>query len=768
MPTINRASVFYPPQFPVQGRLPSRELALYQNRQTQIELETEYRDALAKAAGRRGIPPCSRTLHVTLCFDGTGNNLNNDLYLADPKHPTNIARMFRASIGDGYAGGTAHSPGADRLTDAPGIGRSQYFKYYMPGVGTPFPEIGDLDYSLTGLGLASLGEERINWGLMMIIDALRRALGLPRQDNSTLRAAVKAMGSVHGFESVTGKANRRRIFYTHFWPLLPALRRATSANGGECRLLGVKLYIYGFSRGAAAARGFVSWLHELLSPTEEKTSLKFGDVALPIHVQYLGLLDTVASVGIADILPVANGHMGWADGNQHIPEGDFVRRCLHIVASHEQRQCFPSESIRREDGSYPPNCTEVIYPGVHSDQGGGYPPGDQGKGFHPDPRVGDGLLLSQIALHDLYADAFANGAPLKVPKGALPVEWSSHLWRAMPDELELSFGVAPTLGERFNAWRQVTLGLAPSTQPLPIERAERYAPVTAGTCIEDALRDQLTWITAWRIDRYAFSSLLKTPFYLAARDTEADPQVRRTAKEARNKKQGVIEKQRVKQRMDELQPNVKRMPMLPGIKDFDALMDQTQLREAAEEFAEHYRQDLVQATFIWATSTALPGNVGVDRGERIRMKSDGLEKVRALFPRPANLYQTPPEEKRGEVDESRSAGQPEGLLRDLFDDQVHDSRAWFMYSPWGREPWGSYLSDRMVFFGGANSRMLTVLDERDLPVLAGDPRLPGTVASVETPPTIMTPERLAEIHKAIDANWATHEAEVRGVTDVSV
>ncbi|WP_147478505.1 DUF2235 domain-containing protein [Pseudomonas syringae] len=56
---------------------------------------------------------------------------------------------------------------------------------------------------------------------------------------------------------------------------------------------------------------------------------------------------------------------------------------------------------------------EVIYPGVHSDLGGGYPPGDQGKAVSKDNVEGDGLLLSQIALNDLYADAFCSRSALK-------------------------------------------------------------------------------------------------------------------------------------------------------------------------------------------------------------------------------------------------------------------------------------------------------------------------------------------------------------------
>src|SRR5690606_32513011 len=117
----------------------------------------------------------------------------------------------------------------------------------------------------------------------------------------------------------------------------------------------------GFSRGATAARGFVSWLDRLLS--DSALTLPMSDLKLPVSVEYLGLLDTVASVGLADIVPGPQGHMSWADGNQQVPASGLVKRCLHLVASHEQRISFPSESIRRESGEYPVNSQEVLYPG---------------------------------------------------------------------------------------------------------------------------------------------------------------------------------------------------------------------------------------------------------------------------------------------------------------------------------------------------------------------------------------------------------------------
>ncbi|HBR4216197.1 TPA: DUF2235 domain-containing protein, partial [Klebsiella pneumoniae] len=160
--------------------------------------------------------------------------------------------------------------------------------------------------------------------------------------------------------------------------------------------------------------------------------LQTGGMQLPVSVEFLGLLDTVASVGVAHVVPVADGHMSWADGTMELPDdetyGGLIKKCVHLVSGHEQRLCFPLDSVRRANGKYPPCAREVVYPGMHSDIGGGYPPGDQGKANGED----DSLLLSQVVLHDLYASAFSAGAPLKVPLQALPEDKKSDSWRLMP------------------------------------------------------------------------------------------------------------------------------------------------------------------------------------------------------------------------------------------------------------------------------------------------------------------------------------------------
>ena len=67
-------------------------------------------------------------------------------------------------------------------------------------MGTPFPEIGELDYSTLGMATAYRGEDRINWGLLRIADALSFALnskkGLSLSISQTKLKAVATPGPI--------------------------------------------------------------------------------------------------------------------------------------------------------------------------------------------------------------------------------------------------------------------------------------------------------------------------------------------------------------------------------------------------------------------------------------------------------------------------------------------------------------------------------------------------------------------------------------------
>lgn len=696
----DKARVWYPPAFPAQGRLPAAATLVGENCKKQNSRERAYRQELCLTAGRRVEPPCCKTLHISLFFDGTGNNLNNDLYLSDPPHPTNIARLFSAAIGSGYAGGVGAQQA--QLFD---IGAENYFKFYIPGVGTPFPEIDDLDYSAWGQAFASNGEDRINWALLRIIDVLKFTLTELWMSNGESRAALKNMKTSWARFGFGGSHNRYEEFTRQLRALKARLKIALEQpEPGKPKLLGIKLYIYGFSRGAAAARAFVSWLSELLPPPaagedRPEQCLAVEGVKIPLSVEFLGLLDTVASVGVAHIVPLADGHMSWADGTMELPDettyGGLIKRCVHLVSSHEQRLCFPLDSIRRGNGKYPANSVEVIYPGMHSDVGGGYPRGDQGKASANH----DGFLLSQIVLNDLYAEAFQAGAPLKVPKNVLPDLLKEDSWRSMSLDLGAQFFVSETLTKRFNAWRKLTLNL-PTPDTLDDLQAADCQPTHAPVCIEVAIDAQMAWITGWRINRYALKTLLQTPFYQRATDTHASPEVRRQAEIQRDKDQAAVEARRRKSaRLEDYLPE-------PGIKNFDPDMAQTQLREAAQEFAEDYHKVLrslnsaMQVLVDKTQQVVFLLNSDDEDMEYHRMKAAGEQKHRVLLESAA------------------------GLLMALFDDQVHDSRAWFLHASLdSREPWGSYFRYRMIYFGDKCSKSLALL------VLDG--QVPGMVEQDE-------------------------------------
>ena len=283
----NREPVYAPALFPKKGRLPSDSQVVRANYDLQTAEVKLYRQELNAQRGLRGASICARALHISLFFDGTKNNEPYDTHKAKPPSPTNIARLFHASLD---------------------LSESGYFRYYIPGVGTPFPEIGELDYSTIGMAFANRGEDRINWGLLQIANALSVALTKDDLSLATMQAKLKAMATTWPMTAL-GKSSRRQAMSS----LLEPLR--TKVATAQPKVLAIKLFVYGFSRGAAEARTFVTWLSELFDIPEGAELPDQRLLGLPSSIEFLGLLDTVASVGIARATPFAEGHMDWADGS---------------------------------------------------------------------------------------------------------------------------------------------------------------------------------------------------------------------------------------------------------------------------------------------------------------------------------------------------------------------------------------------------------------------------------------------------------------------
>lgn len=405
--------------------------------------EGESARAMGKSALAGEAPSCPQILHVNLFFDGTNNNLEWDTKDAIKPTHSNVARLFRA------------------CSDRHAVGE---YATYIPGVGTPFPEIGETEFSSLGKAFALGFGMRVAWGYTQLMNALHQAMAgdvlLYNPDARALSALIdedviasnKTLGDIQGMLSgvsplawvITAPPKlfvqqRLKTQLDRRHGVLSALQKKHSKPGGQLNRSIQKVWVnvFGFSRGAAAARVFVNRLINTWAPG----GLIAG--AIPYEVNFLGLFDTVASVGIPHSAMTAinldglDGHWAWtANGALNVPNA--VKKCVHFFSIHEQRMSFPLDSIRMGQ-SYPrtdPNRKEVAYPGVHSDVGGGYVMGNEGKA-----REGDGSKLSQITLHNMYIEALKAGVPLMVQ--------SELVKRA---DLVRDFSLAPSVARAFNGW----------------------------------------------------------------------------------------------------------------------------------------------------------------------------------------------------------------------------------------------------------------------------------------------------------------------------
>jgi len=336
--------------------------------------------ALACSLPKDNTPSCSGQVFVGIFFDGTGNNLDDDyknLPVEQRKH-SNVVRLFHTFRSDPLKG---------------------YLSVYVPGVGTQFSKIGDKNsylFANRGAAAGEKGGHRIIWGLLQLLNA-------PHQYVSNLALLITDAKAKTICNTLAGPGSldtQRRTVLRYWQGELASVLKASKPAVEQ-----INLSVFGFSRGAAEARVFVNWLFEVCK--QEKGGWTFAGV--PIRLQFLGIFDTVASVGLANLLDNGTlaGHQGWADNTLEIHPA--VEQCVHYVAGHEVRACFPLDSVRVKS-TYPANAMEVMYPGSHSDVGGGYARNDLGVSPTLDS------FMSTIPGRNMYDEAVKAGVPL--------IEWN--------------------------------------------------------------------------------------------------------------------------------------------------------------------------------------------------------------------------------------------------------------------------------------------------------------------------------------------------------
>jgi uncharacterized Zn-binding protein involved in type VI secretion len=289
------------------------------------------------------------TLRVGMFFDGTLNNLPNAALTAQCR------REDLAQLGpDGLEAVT-------RFCEAHGYSDSNGDAF--------FDQRPDNSY----------GNELSNVALLYELyqDDSRQQLP-PEATQASVKVYIEGAGSKAGEEDATmgmafGQGETGVVERVEQSPakLLKVLRELV-ASSPQILVENIEFDIFGFSRGAAAARHFANEvlkanngvLGASLDPKGPVFSPGFSlDTSLTIN--FIGVFDTVAAIG-----DPAQGHLSVGDDynpgvNLYLPPG-CARKVVHLTAADEHRHNF---SLNRVDEAH----EELVLPGVHSNLGGGYP-----------------------------------------------------------------------------------------------------------------------------------------------------------------------------------------------------------------------------------------------------------------------------------------------------------------------------------------------------------------------------------------------------------
>ncbi len=407
-----------------------------QTASSRLSAKEQQARAQAVSQGACSTPACVADVHVGMFFDGTNNNKKRDqedVTAPNARSHSNVVVLF-----DTYN---------DKLP--------YHFRVYVPGVGTPFPDIGEMGESSDGKAMARGGESRIHWAMIQVLNAIHFALYEANFiDKGRAQSLVNGPSFLGGQGLLpVGNARRRGTFSSLILELAVNLKKKPKPH-----LQTLHLTVFGFSRGAAEARTFCTWMDDLWRTVVEINDVMYGCVPR-LRIQFVGLFDTVASVGLANSAPIPNdgGFMGWADGTLELPAR--VEQCVHYAAMHEIRKSFPLSTGRKS------SCTvrEVMYPGAHSDVGGGYAPGEQGKAKTRSE------LLSQVPLLHMYREARSAGVPLAN---------NSELEALGRRDTARDLVISASLAQRFDEYRS-------------------HGP--QGGEIKRTMREHLRWYWRWRL-----------------------------------------------------------------------------------------------------------------------------------------------------------------------------------------------------------------------------------------------------------------------------
>lgn len=297
---------------------------------------------------------CRVPVWVSFFFDGTGNNKDAD---ATTLNQSNVVALFEA-----------HKQDAEK-----GIQ-----KFYYEGLGTAFQFDKYSEYDSSKVAAAY--RTKSLKGPIDLTDPQWRKQGY--SETGTGKQGKLGLGFALGIQQRLQKA---------IFELVAYLDRIYQQNG----ITEINVSAFGFSRGATEARIFMNWLQYAPNVTSQGAgnAKKLFYRGKPLNAKFLGIFDTVESIG--------NAAQNKNPQLYRTRIEDYIEHSMHLVASLEMRQSFPLTPTGRPSANKVKELIhdQQVYPGAHSNVGGGYQPMEQGRN----------LGLSRITLHNMFNRASAYG-----------------------------------------------------------------------------------------------------------------------------------------------------------------------------------------------------------------------------------------------------------------------------------------------------------------------------------------------------------------------
>lgn len=289
----------------------------------------------------RRVPVRGIALTVGVFFDGTGNNRANsdDLRLAYA-HCANLVGEDRARACEKYE---KHA-------------RAELGNASWQGGITNISRLFDLYQSSD-----ELNDSETEAQVKIYVSGIGTADG---ESDSMLGAALGS-SLIRQFEGGVTKTDEALD------KISAELSRFIKLNRDKVAIAKVQFDVFGFSRGAAAARHFANRVMnqdaEIAVAIDKGLDLTGHHGKAAGEVRFLGLFDTVAAIGSLLNFYGINGRSNPGVNLELRPS--VAQKVFQISAMHECRYNFSLNSIA---GMWP----ELALPGAHSDIGGGYNAGE--------------------------------------------------------------------------------------------------------------------------------------------------------------------------------------------------------------------------------------------------------------------------------------------------------------------------------------------------------------------------------------------------------